>query len=106
MMSVNLANHHYAVHEHCTNCYCNRFAHTQGSQIAPFRTLEVLDVLEAHQKGASVMTSSPDGQFIATGGADGLIGLWRVYEQQVRGFLEAVAVLLLVPVTVRHSAPL
>jgi WD40 repeat protein len=30
------------------------------------------------------MTSSPDGQFIATGGADGLIGLWRVYEQQVR----------------------
>jgi WD40 repeat protein len=30
------------------------------------------------------MTASPDGQFIATGGADGLIGLWRVYEQQVR----------------------
>lgn len=44
-----------------------------------------LDTLEAHQKGAAVMAASPDGRFMATGGADGLVCLWMVYENQARG---------------------
>ena len=42
-----------------------------------------LDTLEAHQKGTAVMSASPDGRFMATGGADGLVCLWMVYENQV-----------------------
>lgn len=45
--------------------------------------LSPLDTLEAHQKGAAVMAASPDGHFMATGGADGLVCLWMVYENQV-----------------------
>ena len=29
------------------------------------------------------MAASPDGRFMATGGADGLVCLWMVYENQV-----------------------
>lgn len=47
------------------------------------KTLSPLDTLEAHQKGAAVMAASPDGRFMATGGADGLVCLWMVYENQV-----------------------
>lgn len=47
------------------------------------KTLLPLDTLEAHQKGAAVMAASPDGRFMATGGADGLVCLWMVYENQV-----------------------
>lgn len=46
--------------------------------------LSPLDTLEAHQKGAAVMAASPDGRFMATGGADGLVCLWMIYENQVR----------------------
>ncbi|CAM9331513.1 unnamed protein product [Ectocarpus sp. 6 AP-2014] len=47
------------------------------------KALSPLDTLEAHQKGAAVMAASPDGRFMATGGADGLVCLWMVYENQV-----------------------
>ncbi|CAM9277675.1 unnamed protein product, partial [Laminaria digitata] len=47
------------------------------------KPLSPLDTLEAHQKGAAVMVASPDGRFMATGGADGLVCLWMVYENQV-----------------------
>ncbi|CAM9456895.1 unnamed protein product [Scytosiphon promiscuus] len=47
------------------------------------KALVPLDTLEAHQKGAAVMAESPDGRFMATGGADGLVCLWMVYENQV-----------------------
>lgn len=47
------------------------------------RHMSPLDTLEAHQKGAAVMAASPDGRFMATGGADGLVCLWMVYENQV-----------------------
>ncbi|CAM9814816.1 unnamed protein product, partial [Discosporangium mesarthrocarpum] len=47
------------------------------------KPLSPLDTLEAHQKGAAVMAASVDGRFMATGGADGLVCLWAVYEQQV-----------------------
>lgn len=47
------------------------------------KPLSPLDTLEAHQKGAAVMAESPDGRFMATGGADGLVCLWMVYENQV-----------------------
>ncbi|CAM9658640.1 unnamed protein product, partial [Chrysoparadoxa australica] len=47
------------------------------------KTLCTVDTLEAHQKGATVMATSPDGSFVATGGADGLLCLWAVYEQGV-----------------------
>lgn len=47
------------------------------------KLLSPLDTLEAHQKGAAVMAASPDGRFMATGGADGLVCLWMVYENQV-----------------------
>lgn len=52
------------------------------------KTLSPLDTLEAHQKGAAVMAASPDGRFMATGGADGLVCLWMVYENQVRAYSE------------------
>lgn len=48
------------------------------------KPLSPLDTLEAHQKGAAVMAASPDGRFMATGGADGLVCLWMIYESQVR----------------------
>ncbi|CAB1115794.1 unnamed protein product [Ectocarpus sp. CCAP 1310/34] len=47
------------------------------------KALSPLDTLEAHQKGVAVMAASPDGRFMATGGADGLVCLWMVYENQV-----------------------
>ncbi|CAM9308631.1 unnamed protein product [Ectocarpus sp. 4 AP-2014] len=47
------------------------------------KALLPLDTLEAHQKGVAVMAASPDGRFMATGGADGLVCLWMVYENQV-----------------------
>lgn len=47
------------------------------------KAMSPLDTLEAHQKGAAVMAASPDGRFMATGGADGLVCLWMVYENQV-----------------------
>lgn len=52
------------------------------------KQLSPLDTLEAHQKGAAVMAASPDGRFMATGGADGLVCLWMVYENQVGGQIE------------------
>lgn len=48
------------------------------------KAMSPLDTLEAHQKGAAVMAASPDGRFMATGGADGLVCLWMVYENQVK----------------------
>ncbi|CAN0592653.1 unnamed protein product, partial [Ectocarpus sp. 12 AP-2014] len=48
------------------------------------KALSPLDTLEAHQKGVAVMAASPDGRFMATGGADGLVCLWMVYENKVR----------------------
>lgn len=53
------------------------------------KPLSPLDTLEAHQKGAAVMAASPDGRFMATGGADGLVCLWMVYENQVGEKLES-----------------
>lgn len=47
------------------------------------KLLSPLDTLQAHQKGTAVMAASPDGRFMATGGADGLVCLWMVYENQV-----------------------
>lgn len=54
------------------------------------KLLSPLDTLEAHQKGAAVMAASPDGRFMATGGADGLVCLWMVYENQVGGWVERI----------------
>lgn len=48
------------------------------------KALFPLDTLEAHHKGAVVIAASPDGQLMATGGADGLVCLWMVYENQVK----------------------
>lgn len=48
------------------------------------KSMSPLDTLEAHQKGAAVMAASPDGRFMATGGADGLVCLWMIYENQVK----------------------
>jgi WD40 repeat protein len=58
--------------------------------------LDFLDALEAHDKSTTALSASIDGKFIATGGADGLVVLWRVYEQHVE----------LLHTTRSHSGPI